>query len=312
MLNRRLVAATFLGLALQGFASQALAVDVQFKPVAEGVYVHVGDLGPRTAANEGLNANVGFVETDTGVIVIDPGATHQSARDIHRAIQAITKKPVRWVINTGGQDHRWLGNGYFQGLGAEVLAHDAARADMQQRGGDHLAALAAVLGPARMQGTTPSLPTRWVQGSDVALTLDGTRLELMHRGGAHTPGDWMVWLPQKQVMFAGDVVYMDRLLSVIPASNTQRWVASLQALAQRQPRTVVPGHGRVTDVAGTQRESLAYLLALRAHMKKAVDAGDDVSAAARAFDGRPFAHLLNASDLMPGNASRTYLEIERE
>jgi hypothetical protein len=47
-------------------------------------------------------------------------------------------------------------------------------------------------------------------------------------------------------------------------------------------------------------------------MKKAVDDGTDVSAAVKSFDAAPFMRLLNAAELMPGNASRTYLELERE
>jgi hypothetical protein len=38
----------------------------------------------------------------------------------------VTTQPIRWVINTGGQDHRWLGNGYFRAQGAELIAHASA------------------------------------------------------------------------------------------------------------------------------------------------------------------------------------------
>ena len=43
----------------------------------------------------------------------------------------MTPQPIKWVINTGGQDHRWLGNGYFKAQGAEVIAHADAEADMK-------------------------------------------------------------------------------------------------------------------------------------------------------------------------------------
>jgi len=68
----------------------------------------------------------------------------------------------------------------------------------------------------------------------------------------------------------------------------------------------------VTDLKTAQAETRDYLLALRAHMKKAVDDGVEISAAIKSFEARPFMHLLNAAELMPGNASRTYLELERE
>jgi glyoxylase-like metal-dependent hydrolase (beta-lactamase superfamily II) len=287
------------------------AVEVRFEQVAEGVYVHVGETGPRTYDNEGLNANIGLVVTPLGAVLIDSGATWRSARQIDEAARRITDRPVKWVINTGGQDHRWLGNGYFIERGAQIVAHANARADMHGRAGDHLQALATVLGE-RLQGTVPALPTRWIEDNDGRLELGGVVLELKHRGGAHTPGDMMVWLPDRSVLFSGDVVYVDRMLGVLPVSNTRRWLENFALIEALNPRVIVPGHGRVTDLATARADTKAYLEALRAHMKKAVDDGTDISAAIRAFDARPFMRLRNAAELHPGNASRVYLELERE
>ncbi len=289
----------------------AQAVTVEFQRVAEGVYAFVGETGARTAQNEGLNANIGLVVTPAGAVLIDSGATLQGARQIAEAARKVTPQPIRWVVNTGGQDHRWLGNGYFQAQGAELIAHAGGEADMKNRGNDHLVGLKAVLG-AKADGTVPTLPSRWLKAPDERLELGSVVFEFKHRGGAHTPGDTMVWLPQKNVLFTGDVVYVDRMLGVIPVSNTKQWLATFAVIEQLNPAVLVPGHGRVTNLATAKADTQAYLLALRAHMKKAVDDGTDVSAAVKSFDAAPFMRLLNAAELMPGNASRTYLELERE
>jgi len=305
-LIRALLSAVGLLLALP-----AAAVDVNFQPVAEGVYAHIGEMGARTAANEGLNANLGLVVTPAGAVLIDSGATWHSAQQIHAAVRRVTPQPVRWVINTGGQDHRWLGNGYFQSQGAEIIAHAAGEADMRSRGGEQLAGLQAALGKLA-DGTKPVLPSRWLRGRDEQLELGGTVLQIKHRGGAHTPGDMLVWLPQTKVLFSGDVVYVDRLLGVMPMSSTRPWLATFDAIEQLAPAVIVPGHGRVTTLAVAQQQTRDYLRALRAHMKQAVDEGLDMSAAIRRFHAEPWLGLLNAAELMPGNASRTYLELERE
>lgn len=299
----------FAGLCISSTASHA--VEVNFKPVAEGVYAYVGDKGPRSHDNEGLNANIGLVVTSAGAALIDSGASYQSARKIHEAARRVTPQPIKWVINTGGQDHRWLGNGYFKAQGADIIAHVNARADMLARGGDHLAALTAAL-KERADGTVPTLPTRFIEGLDARLELGDTTLELRHRGGGHTPGDMMVWLPARQLLFSGDIVYVERMLGVIPVSNTKAWLAMFKVMEDLQPRTIVPGHGDVTTLRAAVADTRDYLTALRAHMKKAVDDGVEVGAAVKSFDSAPFARLLNAAELMPGNASRTYLELERE
>ena len=293
------------------FASVAVAVEVRFEPVAPGVYAFVGEKGARTFANEGLNANIGLVVTPAGALLIDSGASFQGARQIHEAVRKVTAQPVKWVINTGGQDHRWLGNGYFIGQGAEVIAHTHARADMLARGGDHLTGLRNEL-KEKLDGTVPTLPTRWLAGSDETLQFGGMTVEVKHRQGGHTPGDLLVWLPQQRVVFSGDIVYVDRLLGVLPFSHTGRWLASFAALEALQPAQIVPGHGDVCDLPKAQAQTRDYLRALRTHMKKAVDDGIDISAAIRRFDATPWMGLLNAAELHPGNASRTYLELERE
>lgn len=107
-----------IALVLTAASLTAAAGDIEFTPVAPSIYVFVGDTGPRSTANEGLNANLGLVVTRSGALLIDSGAGEHNARKIHEAVRRVTSEPVRWVVNTGGQDHRWLGNSYFARLGA--------------------------------------------------------------------------------------------------------------------------------------------------------------------------------------------------
>ena len=307
----RLLRRHLLGLSLCALVPLAHAVDITFEPVAPGVYAFVGEKGGRTHQNEGLNANIGLVVTPAGALLVDSGASFQGAKLIHDAVKKVTSQPVKWVINTGGQDHRWLGNGYFITQGAEVIAHADAKVDMLARGGDHIASLKNEL-KEKLDGTVPALPTRWLSGQDETLNLGGMAIEVKHRKGGHTPGDLMVWLPQQRVVFSGDIVYVDRLLGVLPFSHTGRWLDSFALLEALQPARIVPGHGDVCDLPKAQAQTRDYLRALRTHMKKAVDDGTDISAAIKAFDAQPWMGLLNAAELHPGNASRTYLELERE
>ncbi len=55
----------------------------------------------------------------------------------------------------------------------------------------------------RLDGTVPTLPSRFVKEADTRLELGGTVFELKHWGGGHTPGDWLVWLLQKMCCSAG-------------------------------------------------------------------------------------------------------------
>ncbi|GAB4401294.1 MAG: MBL fold metallo-hydrolase [Rhodoferax sp.] len=287
------------------------ALDIVFQPVAPRVYAYVGDLEGRTYDNEALNANLGLVVTDAGAVLIDSGASFKTGAKIAAAVRQVTDQPIRWVINTGGQDHRWLGNGYFKAQGAEIIAHANAQADMKARALEHLRTNAPVL-KEKLDGTEPVYPTRWLQGPDNTLTLGGVTLRLVHRGGGHTPGDTLVYVPDTGVVFTGDVVYVDRILGLHEVSLTKPWVASFEALEALQPKVVVPGHGRVTDLAQARRDTGTLLRALRAHMARAVADGVDISAAVKSFDATPYRHLKHVEVWLPQLANRTYLELERE
>ncbi|AOW14442.1 Zn-dependent hydrolase [Hydrogenophaga crassostreae] len=292
-------------------AAWAQAVEVKFEPVAPNVYAHVGDIEGRTYENEALNANIGLVVTPAGAVLIDSGASFQGARQIAEAVKKVTPQPIKWVINTGGQDHRWLGNGYFKAQGAELIAHADAEADMKARGPEHLRVNAPVL-KEKMDGTELTLPTRWLKDANTKLELGGTVIEVVHRKGGHTPGDSMVWLPQSGVVFTGDVVYVDRILGLHPVSKTKTWVESFEALEALSPKVVVPGHGSVTTLAKAQADTGNLLKALRAHMGKAVADGTDMSTAIKSFDATPYKHLKHVDVWLPQLSNLTYLEMEQE
>lgn len=292
-------------------AWSAQAVEVVFKPVAPNVYAFVGDLEGRTYENEALNANIGLVVTPAGALLIDSGATFQGARQIAEAVKQVTPQPIKWVINTGGQDHRWMGNGYYKAQGAEIMAHAGAEADMKARGPEHLKANAPVL-KDKLAGTEAVLPTRWLKDADTTLNLGGVSVQVVYRNGGHTPGDSMVWLPESGVVFTGDVVYVDRILGLHPVSKTRTWVASFEALEALKPTVVVPGHGRVTTLAQAQKDTGHLLKALRAHMGQAVEAGTDIGVAVKGFDAAPYQHLKHVEVWLPQIANLTYLEMEQE
>ncbi|MBK6472018.1 MAG: MBL fold metallo-hydrolase [Betaproteobacteria bacterium] len=157
--------------------SGALALDVRFQRVADGVWAFVGDKGARTAENEGLNANIGLVVTPAGAVLIDSGATWQSAQKLQAAVRAVTPQPVKWVFNTGGQDHRWLGNGYFAAQGAEIIGHAAGRADMNNRGNDHLLALKAAGRQGRRHGAHTAHTLAQRQRRDAGTRRRGLRVQ---------------------------------------------------------------------------------------------------------------------------------------
>jgi len=264
--------------------------------VADGVYALVGDLGQRSPENLGHNITSGFIVTAQGVVVIDTGGSLANAQAIHAAIRKVTGKPVIYAVNSGGQDHRWFGNDYFKRQGAKLIASEAAARDMRERGVAQEVTVQLLL-KEKFAGTQLVYPDITFQDR-YTLPVEGERIELIFTGGAHTPGDILVWLPQRSIVFAGDAVFAQRLLGVMPGS-TQRWIKSLEYLRDElKPKIVVPGHGHVTDLAEALRDSYDYLVFLReATRKRFADGAFDPVEASQGLDQSHFKYLVNYDDL---------------
>lgn len=304
----------FLALAvcLLGAASASAEYRPRAELVAENVYAIVGPLGQRSLENEGLNANYGFVVTPEGVVLIDSGASHLGAQKLDAAIRSVTDKPVRWVLNTGSQDHRWLGNGYFADKGAEILALERTAATQQQYARQQLEGLKRFL-DGRLAGTVPRSSAKPIKvGADgtATLTLGGEAFVLRHTD-AHYPGDAWVVLPAKNIVFTGDLIYVDRLLGVLPWSSVRNGQRAFRALAALRPARIVPGHGRVCDLELAQRNTGDYYDFLADTIGKAaqnMEAMDKVLH--RHADLPAFRHLDNYQDLHRANMNRAFTEFE--
>ena len=286
-------------------AVPAQAAELRVVSVADGVHALVGPLGPRSPENLGNNSTHGVIETADGLVLIDSGAGTGGAKAIEAAIRTFSDKPVVKVINSGGQDHRWLGNGYFAAEGAEVIAAAAAVADQKARVGDQLFRLRAQVGDALMTDTEPAFATRTFDEA-LDLTVGGVRMELRHEGHAHTAGDTYIWLPEKRVMFSGDIVYVGRMLGVNSHSQHKSWMAVYDAMAAHDIEVLVPGHGAPTDMATAKAQTRDYLQFLRDEVGKFIDDGGDITRLGE-IDQSRFAHL-KVYDLLKGRNIQTVFE----
>ena len=301
--------AVFFSVALFVLPASAFAETLAVQPVTDDVWAIVGQLEQRSPENLANNATFGLVVTPEGAVLIDPGGSWQGAEMLHAVIRTVTDQPVVHVINTGGQDHRWLGNGYWQAQGATVIASEAAVEDHRARAGDHMIALSQFLGEG-LDGTEPAYADVTFE-TDYTLEFGGLTFEIMHRGAAHTPGDSFIWLDERDVMFTGDIVYVDRILGNGPARDTDSWIAVFEAMAAFDPAHIVPGHGHATDLAKATRDTYDYRVNLRTQIGALIANGGDIMDAP-AIDLSNWTYLEQFDSLAGRNAQATFEEMEWE
>jgi len=290
-------------------ALPAMAMDFKFNKVTDNVYAYIGPITDRTPENLGLNDNIGLVITEEGAVLIDSGAGIPSAKALKKAVEAVTSKPIIAVINTGSQDHRWLGNGFFKEQGAKIYALEKTVKTQNTMGDDHIANMTKV---SKVFATTkPVTSNNPLPGDSAKITIGGDIFELKYFGDAHFPGDAVVWLPKQKVLFSGDLIYVDRMLGVLPFSHVASWQKAFHKAEKLPAEFIVPGHGQVCNWDKARQDTGNYLDKLVTVMSAAAD---DMIGVQQAVDDNKdwpeFKHLKHYDSWHKTILNRTYLQFE--
>lgn len=304
------LAGLFVVIAVPATPAADLDLILEAVQVTERVYYFKGSLEGRTYENQAFNNNQAFVVTDEGVVLIDSGPSRQVARRIAQAVAGVTDQPVRWVINSGSQDHRWLGNAYFADEGAGIIALKRTAETQARFAGQHMTRLKGILRD-RLEGTRPMPAPAPVDADRHAVNLGGVDFELIYAGDAHFPGDVLVWIPSEETVFAGDIVYLDRMLGIHPWSDIRGWLDAFAALEALGPRHVIPGHGGASDLAKARAETGDYLAAVFAGVQQGLDDWEELNDTVERLAEMPdFRHLIHYDEWHRRNVNRVYLDLE--
>jgi len=299
-----------LGLLLAPWAALALAFNVQVEPVAGDVYAIVGEIGPRTAENHGLNNTLGFVVTEEGVVLISSGATPAGAALVEKAVASVTTQPIRLVVNIGVQDHHWMGNSYFANKGIPIKALKLTVVNQRKQTDAELARLTAQIGD-EAKTIVPVHATDVIDADRQSFEFGGVAFELLWPGDGHFAGDAVLWLPQSRTLFTGDYVFHDRLIGIHPTTPVAQWQQSFHAIEKLEPLHVVPGHGHAGDMDKARRDTGNYLDWLIAEVGKALDDWQDLGDTVEQLGEAPeFARLKFFEGWHKRNINQTYLQLE--
>ena len=193
------------------------------------------------------------------------------------------------LINTHANPDHCNGNELV--AEAEIIASSAAAEEMAGESPARLAAmmqqapsmgetgefLLASFGAFDFEGITQTLPTTTFEG-DYRTRVGDKRVVLKQVGPCHTAGDILAYVPDDNLVFTGDVLFIEGhpILWAGPAAN---WIAACDYLLRLPVDVIVPGHGPVTDKRGV-RAVRDYLVYVRDEAKARFDAGLSVYDAA--------------------------------
>jgi glyoxylase-like metal-dependent hydrolase (beta-lactamase superfamily II) len=219
------------------------------------VQMKTTDLGHRTYMLEGAGGNITVAVGEDGVIMVD-GQFAPLHDKIKAAVAAVSKEPIRYLVNTHYHGDHSGGNEGFAKEGAIVTAHENVA---KRLSAGTINGLTGAKTPPAPEG---AIPTR-TYGMETALQIGGRVVALKHFADAHTDGDTYVYFPDANVLSTGDIVTLGTRYPNIDfanGGNIKGMIAATDAfLALTNNDTkIVPGHGPLTGKAGmaTYRDML--------------------------------------------------------
>jgi len=247
--------------------------------------------------------NAGFIVGPEGVIAIDSTSTARRARALFAALRRQTDKPVQVLVNTHSHgDHTW-GNFVFAPATA-IVAHERCREEAIAGG-----TTAAALFPGVDWGEIRVTPPFVTFEDRLTLYAGDLRIELRYLGPAHTTGDIVAWIPERKLLFAGDLIFNGGMPLAI-GGTIAGWIEALGRLRAFGAETIVPGHGPGCGPQAIDAVE-AYLRFVQDAARRGFEAGIEPLELARELDLGPFAALSDRERIV-ANLHRAYSELRGE
>lgn len=235
------------------------------------VTVKTDDLGSGVyALTTNLAGNVGLLAGDDGLLIIDTQMP-DLAPAIDEAIKGIAgdDEEVDVVLNTHLHGDHVLGNAYFAGKGAVIMAHPNVRSGLINPK------------PMLLTGRTPEplsgamLPTVSVNEGSV-ITMNGQTARLYHTPDAHTDGDLFVHFEEANVIHAGDLLFNGwfPFIDLDNGGSVDGYIAGMQRIADiaDDETVIIAGHGPLATKVDVEA-SIAMLTDAKLRVKTLTDAG---------------------------------------
>jgi quinoprotein relay system zinc metallohydrolase 2 len=275
--------------------------------VAPGIYVHFGANELMTAQNEGAIANIGFVVGGDAVAVIDTGGSVREGRALREAVQRVTDKAIRYVINTHAHPDHIFGNAAFEGRAVFVGHHNLPRA-LAIHGPFYLKAFQREMNSA-LDGVKIVPPTLIVH-DEIKLDLGDRNLMVKAWPTSHTDNDLTVFDPTSGVLFAGDLLFVQHV--PVLDGSALGWLKTIEDLARVPATRVVPGHGGVSDWPGALAGERSYLQRLVSDCRGLIKRGIPLAQAAETAGISQKANWELFDEYNNRNATAAYSELEWE
>ncbi len=247
--------------------------DFKFEKMGENLYVMRGPVMAPNKENKGFMNNPAIIESEHGLIVVDPGGSYNVGKEVLAEIQKVSTKPILAVFNTHKHGDHWFANKAVAETYPKVLIYADAHMIEEAKAGEAekwYNILERLTG--NLKGTKAfAYPTKALKSGD-RVEVDGQIFVVRHPATAHTDTDLLIEHVNSKTLFLGDNVMRGRFGAFDESSSIHGNRKLLEALMKEpEMKLYVPGHGRSGSREETVKPYLTYLQVITEEMKQAYD-----------------------------------------
>lgn len=246
--------------------------------------------------------NTGFLVGRRGVVSVDACSTERRTKAYLEAIAAVTDQPVRTLLNTHHHGDHTFGNYLFRG--ATIIGRDGIREAAFDWGEPRSAPIWTDVEWGAIELEPPFVTF----SHELTVYVDQLRCEFRSAGTpAHTTNDAFLWIPDRRLLFSGDLLFNGGTPFLVQGSISGALLA-LDGLSRLEPEVIVPGHGPVCGPELIEQVQ-GYLRFVTALARQGQEAGLTPLELARESDLGEYASLLDRERIV-GNLHRAYAELD--
>ncbi len=217
---------------------QAQELGPGFTKVKDGIYVYAPDQTTTTCS---------MVVTQEGVAMIDSCNNPLDSRKMLAALNKVTDKPIRFLIDTEvHSDHTF--NHYVFSPPAIVINHEGAAEGMKKgldpKRVERLAAESPEM--AAVVKNYKFIPPHIEYKNRMTINLGERTFELIYLKNVHSEADTAIWLPKERVLFAASAANVRTIINLRPFVTIPDILAGCKLMKSLNPEIVIPGHGPPT------------------------------------------------------------------
>lgn len=254
----------------------------QIQPLAANVFAAIAKPGGQATTN------ALFVIGKEYVVAAGAHMSQPVIKDLYRAISARTRKPVRYFVLA----HHHSGYSYVDfdfPPGQDVLMSWQTWKEIDT------------------ETRKPEYTTLFFN-EGMTLKAGGVSIVITNVGKGHTNGDVIIYIPEAEVIFASDLLYINSV-GYMGSGYMTEWLLALDFLEQIGAKHIIPGYGpvsRADDIYEFSQFFRDFLTEILQHIER----GDSLEQTLATFDLPEYNHFDGYEQLIELNIKRAYDDLD--